>query len=153
MAQPLATMKSAPAFLPASGHDHAADERNASGPSQSMQVRTLGWHIPDSAAEDLFSRLYAAVASIGTMELSGDSVASLIFTATVHEVPPSAGQPGALQETMTALLWVVPSPMLGGHHVCIRRASGDTFVYHNFYRKVRQVTATCQRVLLVPQGS
>merc|ERR1712166_1686152 len=73
MAQPLASMKSAPAFLPASGHDHAADERNASGPSQSMQVRTLGWHIPDSAAEDLFSRLYAAVASIGTMELSGDS--------------------------------------------------------------------------------
>jgi hypothetical protein len=150
MAHPLASVKSAPAFLTASGRDHAADERHASGPSQSMQVRTLGWHIPDSTAEDLFSRLYAAVASIGTIELSGDSVGSLIFTATVHDGPPAGGQPGALQEPMTALLWVVPSPMLGGHHVCIRRASGDTFVYHNFYRKVRQATAACQRVLLAP---
>ena len=134
-------MKSAPAFLAASGRE--AEERHASGPSQSMQVRTLGWHIPDSTAEDLFSRLYAAVASIGTMELSGDSVGSLIFTATVHDSPPAGGQAGALQEPMTALLWVVPSPMLGGHHVCIRRASGDTFVYHNFYRKVRQAMARC----------
>lgn len=144
-------MKRAYAFLTASGREHAADERPASGPSQSMYVRTLSWHIADSTAEDLFSRLYAAVASVGTMKLSGDSVGSLIFTATMLDGPSAGGQPLS-QEPMTALLWVVPSTT--GHHVCIRRASGDTFSYHNFYRKVRQATAACQRrVSLVPHGS
>ena len=139
-------MKPASAFLTASAREHAADERPASGPSQSMHVRTLGWHIESSTAEDLFSRLYSAVASIGTMQLSGDSFGSLIFTATVIDGPPAGGQPSS-QEPMTALLWVVPSTT--GHHVCIRRASGDTFIYHNFYRKVRQATAACQKRVFV----
>lgn len=146
MSQPLACMKPASAFLTASAREHAADERPASGPSQSMHVRTLGWHIESSTAEDLFSRLYAAVASMGTMQLSGDSFGSLIFTATVLDGPPACGQPSS-QEPMTALLWVVPSTT--GHHVCIRRASGDTFIYHNFYRKVRQATAACQKRVFV----
>ena len=139
-------MKPASAFLTASAREHAANERPASGPSQSMHVRTLGWHIESSTAEDLFSRLYSAVASIGTMQLSGDSFGSLIFTATVIDGPPAGGQPSS-QEPMTALLWVVPSTT--GHHVCIRRASGDTFIYHNFYRKVRQATAACQKRVFV----
>lgn len=138
MAQPL-FLQPAPAYLTASKScDDAAHERQTSGPFQSMQVRTLGWHIPtsiESSAEDLFSRLHAAVASIGTVTLSGDCAASTYFmAATVGDGP----------EPMTALLWVVPSPTLGGHHVCIRRATGDTFVYHNFYRKVRQASAACE---------
>ena len=138
-------------WMTASEREHAAHERPASGPSKSMYVRTLGWHIECSTAEDLFSRLYAAVASIGTMKLSGDSLGSFIFTATELDGPPAGGQPSS-HEPMTALLWVVPSTT--GHHVCIRRASGDTFIYHNFYRKVRQATAACQkRVVLAPHGS
>ena len=43
---------------------------------------------------------------------------------------------------MSVLLWVAQGgEHEGGHYICIRRASGDTFTYHAFYRRVREAMA------------
>jgi hypothetical protein len=135
----MATAKAVLAPVPALDAAHHDDSAQ---PGQSTQVRTLGWYIPNSTASELYGRLYAAVASIGTVTLSSDCVACTIFVASIGcDACPGSGYRST--EPMTALLWVAPcSGGVCGHHVCIRRASGDTFAYHSFYRKVRQAMAS-----------
>ena len=65
--------------------------------------------------------------------------------------PPTLRSPRARQasslgfersERMSVLLWVAQGgDHEGGHYICIRRASGDTFMYHAFYRRVREAMA------------
>ena len=81
--------------------------------------------------------LCKAVLTIANIAVSSDAS---VLTVTVEGDDSPQGN-NHTRKPMRALLWVVPHYAGFGHHVCIRRASGDTFSYHSFYRKVRKEMA------------
>lgn len=110
--------------------------------SQSLHVRCLGWRITRTSCNELYPLLCTAVASLGVVSLSCDPATYSIHCSSIDSDASEDSSAGyGASDRMTALIWIAADA--GGHHVCIRRASGDTFAYHAFYRQVRQAMAQC----------
>lgn len=110
--------------------------------SRSLQVRCLGWRITRTSCNELYPLLCTAVENLGAVSLSCDPATYSIHCSSLDsDASEDSGVGFGASDRMTALLWIAADA--GGHHVCIRRASGDTFAYHSFYRNVRQAMAQC----------
>tara|TARA_B110001452_G_scaffold266876_1_gene274919 strand:+ start:1361 stop:1906 length:546 start_codon:yes stop_codon:yes gene_type:complete len=110
--------------------------------SQSLHVRCLGWRIARTSCNELYPLLCTAIANLGVASLSCDPTTYSIHCSSLDRDASEDSSVGfGASDRMTALIWIAADA--GGHHICIRRASGDTFAYHSFYRQVRQAMAQC----------
>jgi len=97
-------------------------------------LRHLGWEGLSQTVPQLFEALQAAVRRIG-LECSVNAESWSLLTKPTTHCPALAGPASIVVEAFVAV------GSAQRHAICIKRVAGDTFVFHAFYRRLREEMA------------